>query len=210
MKFFVSRRASHRQRAFTLIELLVVMTIIALLAVAALVDYGMSVKKARLQIATEQVVVTLEDAQVRAQTSQGEEVNCWGVSFDVDAIPKLHKIAWNEGCQVTISGFETVQTLGWNSHVTLDGLEAILYDPATQSESTHSANSLWMVYSPPDGRMSIYEKDGANIDLLFGVTQVNAGVLFDHSTEVPLSKTIQIFPATNSTIINAGWPPSSL
>ena len=192
-------------QAFTLVELLVVMTIIAILAVVALVDYGTSVKKARLQIATEQVVVLLENAGVSAQTNIEAETqsNCWAVLLEAATEPSLYKIPYDDGCDTSVSNFEEDQSLNWVNQLAINELTYVTTDSyGTAGGGTLS--SIWIVFAPPDGDISVYENGLSTISRISDVTEVEVPISFDGSEDPVFNKTITIVPITSSFVISSG------
>ncbi len=174
-------------KAFTLVELIVVMTVIALLSAVAMIDYSTSVKKARLQVATEELILLLQDGGVRAQA----EPKCWVLSLsDNNSSPVLGSYSWSDGCGVPTME-EEAEDLNWVKV----GISGITAQTATGETILSEA---WIVFSPPDGDISVYE--GGNPGPL-DIQTMEVTVSYDDSDEEIFNKTVQITPVTASFVI---------
>jgi prepilin-type N-terminal cleavage/methylation domain-containing protein len=181
--------------AFTLIELIVVMTIMAILATAAFMDYGMSVKKARLDISTDQMVTMLEDAQVRTRTNYGEESNCWGLYVAAGDEPYLVLVPWeNDQCQISL--VEVERSLEWNSSVAI----ADVQKRESGALAFTSVDELTFLFYPPNADMLVYDDTGLYPDLIEASVQVS----LDTSADEVLNKTLTISPTTSSFVVTSG------
>lgn len=176
-------------KAFTLIELIVVMTIIAMLSAFAMIDYGMSVKKARLQVATEEFMSMLQDGGVQAQSSPDGEAKCLALKVTVGDAPILGSYAWADGCAAP-SISETERDLNWEK-VAIKSISV-----ETISVPISISDSLWFVFSPPDGDITVY-KDGS----VLGAQSVEVALSYNNSDEDVFKKTVQITPVTASFVI---------
>lgn len=172
-------------KAFTLIELIVVMTIIAMLSAFAMIDYGTSVKKARLNIATEEFVSMLQDGVVQAQSNPDGEAKCLALKVQVGGVPVLGSYAWTGGCGAP-SISETLKEPNWEK-VTVKEITA---------DTVSVDDTLWFAISPPDGDIIVY-KDGA----VLSAESVEVVLSYNNSTEEIFSKTVQITPITASFVI---------
>ncbi|MDP2624651.1 MAG: type II secretion system protein, partial [Candidatus Peregrinibacteria bacterium] len=125
-------KLSHHP-AFTFVELLIVITILSILSVMALIDYGFSIKKARLQVATAEVVALMQEAQVKAQTSYSQEdesgneyVVCWGVVVSSSDAPMMVQVLWNEEdqtCSSDTADWEEADSLFWGETMGIARIE---------------------------------------------------------------------------------------
>ncbi len=169
-------------KAFTLIELIVVMTVIALLSAVAMIDYGMSVKKARLQVATEELGLLFEDAGVRTQSQMGSEgvAKCWLIEVPIGAAPVLNSVEWNDGCSFSAAIEE--ENLAW------DKVEIL---------KTSTGDSLWFMFSPPDGDISVYNDSGSIIT----ESPLQITLSYNGSSEEIFTKTVEITPVTANFVI---------
>ncbi|MBT5016170.1 type II secretion system protein [Candidatus Peregrinibacteria bacterium] len=162
-------------KAFTLVELIVVMTVIALLSAVAMIDYGTSVKKARLQVATEELILLLEDGGVRARTNPNGEAQCWVLEVPVGSSPVLWTALWdntNNECDLSTTTMEATEFLDWAKVI----ISEVTVDP--DDSQTPISSILWFVFGPPDGDIELYQgtswevvdESVVDIDISYGVT----------------------------------------
>jgi prepilin-type N-terminal cleavage/methylation domain-containing protein len=177
-------------RAFTLIELIVVMTIISLLSAFAMVDYGTSIKKARLQVATEEVILILQDAGVRAQSSPDGVAKCFTLNVPMGGEPILSSYAWNDGCSfpggLADGDLTEEEDLDWEK-ISIMKMEG---------DGAEITDDLWFVFVPPDGDIVVYDEHGS-----FSVSTVDVTIVYNNSTEPIFQKTVGITPVTASFVI---------
>lgn len=199
---------------FTLIELLIVITILAVLAGMALLDYGFSVKKAHIQVATEELVALFGDATVRSQTQFSEIeaededsiVVCYGVTIGKDQSPILFKIprdTTTETCLLSadlIKESETVKELSWENLVFVKNIQWTAMSVSGSKESVEDETWITFLFSPPRGDISVYlNADSPNEKE--GMTEALVTVTYQNSSESVLQKNIKINPVTASFMI---------
>ncbi|HCW32787.1 MAG: hypothetical protein UT55_C0068G0009 [Candidatus Peregrinibacteria bacterium GW2011_GWE2_39_6] len=195
--------------AFTLIELILVMTILAILGGAALIDYGRSIQKARLEVSIEQLASLFEDARVRTQTTgtidmQGKTLTkCWGVKLQEKKNPALIYFNWDEPqkeCDLSqeftdrsLAFANEVQFSGWDSVNSLD--KTIKYPPNLP---------FWILFMPPAGEVNIYKTEGINMVQLSDVEKIVMGINYGGENSPALAKIVTLYPATADFVIAPG------
>ncbi|MFA6435618.1 MAG: prepilin-type N-terminal cleavage/methylation domain-containing protein [Candidatus Gracilibacteria bacterium] len=193
---------------FTLIELLIVITILAVLTGVALLDYGFSVKKARIQVAAEELVALLGDATVRSQTqfSQIEEVDgadstvvCYGVTIEKGSLPVLFKTSRDEDTQLCVmSDREPVKELSWEDLVFVTDIDWTAM--TVSGTETDTVDWIAFLFSPPKGDVSVYLDSGLLVEKS-EVTEVQVRLTYQNSSESVLNKVVKINPVTSSFMI---------
>ena len=201
---------------FTLIELLVVITILAVLTGVALLDYGLSVKKARIQVAAEELAALFGDATVRSQTqfseidSEGDGtetiVVCYGITIEEGQPPVLFKTLRDKDTETCLmsdpDAWESVKTLSWEDLVFVTTIHWIA---SSSPSETHDGDADWItfLFSPPKGDISVYLNPDAPTKEE-GVTEVQVHLAYQNSSEPILNKIVKINPVTSSFMILAG------
>lgn len=203
-------RSSTTPRGFTLVEMIIVMTIIAILSVAAMVDYGVSIKKARLDVAVEELVGLLHEAQVRSQTivhtpDTPDEVVCWVVVLGVSEAPVLTYVPWDDStktCSGDVYAGETFHESHWHNAVNVD---SITWETTASSQgvTTGSVSSVAFLFTPPGGQIAVYLNPTSPV-VLSEATEVSIHVSYGGISEVAFNKTLKIAPVTSSFLIFPG------
>lgn len=205
---------------FTLVELLVVITVISILSVAAWMDYGLAIKKARLQVAVEELLNLFHEGEVYAQsryvevsdpTSGEESIFCWSVILDTSSEPRLLAVPWNETTQTCSSSDvytgDERHVADWHSAVAVESIEWESVS-ASFGTSTGTTDSIAFLFVPPDGFIQVYA-DSTSPTLLSDVSRVTLGLSYNGSDSMALTKTLEITPVTSSFVVEPGLPGSS-
>lgn len=201
---------------FTLIELLIVITILAVLTGVALMDYGFSVKKARIQVAAEELTALFGDATVRAQTqfSQTEMaengideilmVVCYGITIEEGMPPVLFKTLRDKDTEMCLmsdpSAWEPVKTLSWEDLVFVTAIDWTAIPVSGAEESGSSDSWITFLFSPPNGDISVYSDPASPFEKM-DVTDVKVHLAYQNSSEPVLNKVVKINPVTSSFMI---------
>lgn len=213
-----SSGASSSLRAFTLVEMILVLTILSILSVAAMVDYGLSVKKARLQIAMEELIGLFHEAEVFSQSryvevtedpDDEEVVSCWGVVITLGQEPSLVQLPWAsaaERCSSDFAGGEISKTLSWHPQLSLDSIE---WTTMEASSGTVEGSTEWVgiLFLPPQGDREVY-LDSTSSSLLENVTSLRFYFSYGQSDDAALTKVVEFSPVTASFSVNPGGASS--
>ncbi|EKD94008.1 MAG: hypothetical protein ACD_28C00006G0005 [uncultured bacterium] len=204
-----SSRNSIRPPAFTLIELIVVMAILAFLTSAALLDYGRSIQKARLDVAVEHFGSAFEDARVRAQTQGGapegesNRLNCWALVVGNRQSPSMGHFSLDLDSGVCdLSHFYPEFELDWDETIALLG---VTIQTATTPFQIPEGEEAWIVFTPPNGVMKLYRGSEGSLNLISAVDQVDIGIGYGKTTEAVFSKTLSVVPSTSNFMISSGY-----
>lgn len=198
-----------RPPGFTLIELIIVMTLLAILALVGLMDYGVSIRKARLEVAVEGLIFLFEDAQVKTQTKSTDPdagssdfvVECWGLRLELNELPVVVKAPWEE--QACVWAEATIdQSVQWDDSIQLFGWKVEQLDGVLSAEQT---NPLWMTFSPPQGDMVLYTGSQDFLNRLSDVNEVALGIAYGRETSEVWSKTLTVVPVTSNFVISPGY-----
>lgn len=220
MKFSpFSKSVPAPRGGFTLVELLVVITVISILSVAAWMDYGLAIKKARLQVAVEELLNLFHEGEVYAQsryvevsdpTSGEESIFCWSVILDTSSEPRLLAVPWDETTQTCSSAVYTGDerhVADWHSAVVVESIEWESVS-ASFGTSTGTTDSVAFLFVPPEGSIQVYA-DSTSSTLLVDVSSVTLGLSYNGSDSMALTKTLEITPVTSSFVVEPGLPGSS-
>ena len=182
---------------FTFIELMVVMTIIGLLTIITLADYGLATNKARLQISAESLVSLLNAAKVDAQSNA---LQCVGVWVGEGRAPERWAMPWNvDAARCDFSSSEVSRSLQWSSRVTFDSMlwESI---SVTQTLVPHGdLKQVLFVFEPPEGILAVYDPDNLEKSLTEeGAYRVCMNFIYETSGDPVMEKAINVVPITSS------------
>lgn len=183
---------------FTFIELIVVISILSLLSVIAIADYGLATEKARLQISTESLVASFDEAKVKAE-SDGR--HCFGVWVGKDREPELWEMTWNVASQsCDFDGLkEVTHPLQWSGKVGFEAMKWSAISPPNYTPiSQGSLDQLLMLFEPPNGILSLVDPDSRKSLTSEGAYQVCMEFVYDRSDNPIMKKAINVVPITSS------------
>jgi prepilin-type N-terminal cleavage/methylation domain-containing protein len=214
----LSKSVPAPRGGFTLVELLVVITVISILSVAAWMDYGLAIKKARLQVAVEELLNLFHEGEVYAQsryvevsdpTSGEESIFCWSVILDTSSEPRLLAVPWDEATQTCSSDVYTGDerhVADWHSAMAVVSIEWESVS-ASFDTSTGTTSSIAFLFIPPDGSIQVYTEPDVPT-LVSDVSTLTIGLSYADSDSIALTKTLTITPVTASFVVEPGLPGS--
>lgn len=181
---------------FSFIELIVVISILSILVVLAVGNYGFVTSKARLQIAVEDVTALLASAQVDAQTFGSQ---CVGVFLAQGRVPEQWVLPWDtatESCDMKVSP-DVSQPLSWPERLSL---ESLLWERVASGSlvSNTDLSALLFVFEPPDGRLMLWDPYAAKSLTDEGAYRACLEFIFDQSDNPVLQKAVNVVLVTSN------------
>jgi len=183
---------------FTFIELIVVISILSLLSVIAIADYGLATEKARLQISTESLVALFDEAKVKAQS---DGLNCFGVWVGKGGEPELWKMTWDGESQLCdfVGQKEVTHPLQWSEKVEFEVMKWDAISSTNTIVFKGDLDQVLMLFEPPNGTLSLYDPDSQkSLTLEEGAYQVCMEFVYGRSDDLIMKKAINVVPITSS------------
>ncbi len=147
----------RKRKAFTLVEIIIVVTIIALLALVAIGNYGAARQQAKMDIIVDTLISALKEKQSLARSGRGGDTpQCYGLLLQTGApyVQELIAPYVSVNPDIDSTRVDFCDMSEWSvKKTTFDLLEN--YKISSIDQFGTPASTFVIMFRPPEGRISI-------------------------------------------------------